>query len=139
MTSSTPATAQRTRSTAAPARTPWWWTTPRTAWGTARTWSSRRGSRRCPSSGFGRGDHPAAGRVVRGLVDQDEAAGHAVALVGVGEHRLTQAQAHPAHVVERQLGGLLLVEAGHVDAALDGLDLGRHGAGGVLELQAGTP
>ena len=45
---------------------------------------------------------PGADGVVRGLVDEDEAAGGAVARVGVGHERRAQAQLHAADVVERR-------------------------------------
>src|SRR5581483_2815152 len=52
------------------------------------------------SAGVGEGGGAYGG--VGGLVDQDEAAGGAVAGVGVGEDRLRQAHAHAADLVQAQ-------------------------------------
>ena len=64
-----------------------------------------------------RHDHPGADGVVRRLVDDDEAAGRAVARVGVERERPRGAQPHAADVVEAELAGRgLAVERVDVDA-----------------------
>ena len=63
--------------------------------------ASGRGER---SGGCAGRDHPRADGAIARLVDQDEAAGAAVARVGIDDERGARAQVHPADVVERQLG-----------------------------------
>ena len=48
-------------------------------------------------------DHPGADGAVRRFVDEDEAAGAAVGVVGVDDERRARAHAHAADVVELEL------------------------------------
>ena len=54
------------------------------------------------------GDHGSAHGGIGGLVDQDQAAGEPVAVVGIAEHRLSEPHRHPADLVQPELGGRLV-------------------------------
>jgi hypothetical protein len=60
------------------------------------------------------------GSLVAGLVDEDEAAGAAIALVRVEHQRLGRAQTHAADVVELQLlGRRVALERFHVKQVIN--------------------
>src|SRR3954451_6602553 len=73
--------------------------------------------------------HPGADRVVRALVDEDEGAHRAHALVGLRHDLLAEAQPHAADVVEREGLGRRPVERGEVELALDDVHARPHRAG----------
>ena len=78
--------------------------------------------------------HGVAGR----LVDEDEAAGRPAVAVLVEHQRLLGPQAHPADLVEPQLGGLLSVERVDVDGVAQLIDQRQHRLGRVLQEVAPT-
>src|ERR1039457_5280361 len=85
------------------------------------------------ASGRGR-DHPRADSLVARLVDQDEAAGAAVAAIWVEHERDARSQAHAADVVERELRRRLgALERVYVDEVADLLHDRRRAARGVLD------
>src|SRR4051812_9392628 len=79
------------------------------------------------------GDHAGADRLVRGLVDHDERAGRAQALVRVGHERGPEAEANAGDGVEVELVRRLVRERRYVEPVLDRGEPGRHGAGRVLD------
>src|SRR5918992_1503298 len=78
-------------------------------------------------------DHAGGDRVVRGLVDDDERAGGADLVVGVGDERGAEPQANAADLVEGELAGGLVGERDHVEPVLDRVEPSRDRAGGVLD------
>src|SRR6266487_321467 len=84
-------------------------------WLTSRV-SKQQPSRHSPAGSARLGDHSRANSGVRGLVDEDDAAGETVTRVRVAEQRLSDAQAHPADLVERQARrGFVPVQGVHVE------------------------
>src|SRR5689334_14942941 len=78
-------------------------------------------------------DHSGADGLVGAFVDQDEAAGRAVAAVLVDEQRLRRTQFHAADLVERQLVARLARQRVHVEAVEQLRDLAAHVARRVLD------
>jgi hypothetical protein len=92
--------------------------------------------RGCPVTLPGVGDGGGAYGGVGGFVDQDEAAGGAVAGVGVAEDGLGQAEADPADLVQAEgRGRLVAVQGVHVQPVVQVGDDRLHGARGVLDDQ----
>src|SRR5262249_47710300 len=84
-------------------------------------------------------DHPCTDRVVRRLVDEDEAAGGAVAAVLVEEERRGRAECDPPDLVELQrLGVFVAMQLVHVEPVKQVTDQRARRAGRVLDRQLGA-
>ena len=82
--------------------------------------------------------HAGGHRVEADAVDQDQAAGVAVAGVGVESHGLVQRQVAHANVVEVQPARCQLRLGGHIQAVLQISDRGHHCARGDLQQEASS-